>query len=83
MFDQSMRLILGNDANTPNPRINAVRKRKVDNTKLATKVDGWFSTRRCQVFKPGTSPPPPELMQRTEVVIVAPTLTDPFFQISP
>ena len=51
-----VRLILRDDANAANARVQAVGERKVDNTELTTKVNGRLGALDGQIFQTGTTP---------------------------
>jgi hypothetical protein len=55
MPNEAMGLILGRNSDTTNPRVQSVRKREVDNTRLSSEVDGWFGTLICQLQQPASS----------------------------
>jgi hypothetical protein len=55
MLNQSVRLVLSNDANSANAGVKAVGQCEVDNTELTTKVNGRFGAFDGQIFKTGTA----------------------------
>ena len=55
MLNQRVRLILRNDANTANARVETVGERKVDDTELTTKVNSRFRALDGQIFQTGTT----------------------------
>jgi hypothetical protein len=47
-----MRLILREYPDSANARINAIGQRKIDNSELSPKRNGWLCTPHGEVFKP-------------------------------
>lgn len=56
MLNQRVRLILRNDADAANARVQAVGERKVDDAELTTKVNSRFGALDGQIFQTGTTP---------------------------
>lgn len=55
MLHQRMRLILRDNPDTTNARVDAVREREVDNAKLTAEMNGRLGAGRGQIFQPCTA----------------------------
>ncbi len=56
MPDQRMRLVLGQYANAPDARVDAVRQREIDDAELAAEMEAWLGAPGRQVMQPRALP---------------------------